>query len=75
MPRMLAVAVALIGCLAAGAPARLTAQTDLDAFMQQVVARSQLWNNAAISLMFQLRRNFAGEEFVTAQDRDGGLIA
>jgi hypothetical protein len=39
MPRMLAVAVALTGCLAAGAPARLTAQTDLDAFMQQVVAR------------------------------------
>jgi hypothetical protein len=39
MPRILAAVVALIGCLAAAAPARVVAQTDLDAFMKQVVAR------------------------------------
>src|SRR2546425_8331224 len=39
MQRILAVMLGLAGSLAAVAPLRLTAQTDLDAFMQQVVAR------------------------------------
>src|SRR5712692_7093202 len=39
MQRILAVMLGLAGCLAAVAPLRLTAQTDLDAFMKQVVAR------------------------------------
>jgi hypothetical protein len=39
MQRILAAVVALIGGCVAAAPAHLTAQTDLDAFMQQVLAR------------------------------------
>src|SRR6476659_1685075 len=39
MPRIVAVVVAVAAGLAAAAPAALTAQTDLDAFMKQVVAR------------------------------------
>src|SRR5438128_3229126 len=39
MMRILTAVAALAGGLALTAPERLTAQTDLDAFMQQVVAR------------------------------------
>jgi hypothetical protein len=39
MRRILAAILGLAGCVAALAPQRLTAQTDLDAFMRQVVAR------------------------------------
>src|SRR5882762_5674154 len=39
MRRILTMLVGLVGCLAAAAPPRLAAQTDLDAFMKQVVAR------------------------------------
>jgi hypothetical protein len=39
MQRILAVMLGLAGCFAAVAPLRLAAQTDLDAFMKQVVAR------------------------------------
>jgi hypothetical protein len=39
MQRIVAVMLGLAGSLAAVAPPRLTAQTDLDAFMKQVVAR------------------------------------
>jgi hypothetical protein len=44
MPRILAALAALAGCLAIGAPEHLAAQTDLDAFMKQVVAsRDDNW--------------------------------
>src|SRR6266481_5922138 len=39
MQRIFAVMLGLAGALAATAPLRLTAQSDLDAFMKQVVAR------------------------------------
>src|SRR5712691_10008899 len=39
MQRFLPAMLGLAGCLAASAPIGLTAQTDLDAFMKQVVAR------------------------------------
>src|SRR5881227_2806277 len=39
MQRILAVILGVAGCVTAAAPLRLTAQTDLDAFMRQVVAR------------------------------------
>ena len=39
MQRILAMMLGLAGALAAAAPLRLSAQTDLDAFMKQVVAR------------------------------------
>jgi hypothetical protein len=39
MRRIFAAILGLAGCVAALAPQRLTAQTDLDAFMRQVVAR------------------------------------
>ena len=43
--------------------------------MQEMVARRDLGDHAAIRLVFPLRGNFAYQQMVAAQNRDGCLVA